>query len=193
MEGLNIVAPHSQALELKVPPHSLFSESSQKSSQSHLLCPQFPPEPCIYLACVWGDFFFFLISGVRRSFKTPNFRDFSGMDLCCSSRGGSHHVFAICQPVPGMQSLNCAAVGSLWQKREESQHQDLLSAGFPAPMLRNSAAWLAPSVIIATQGILRPCFHTWGSAPLCYLSTFNPGQSSLYQTSKSSDFVFHCL
>lgn len=74
----------------------LFKKPSQRSKQSHLLCPQIPLDPWLHPACViavhlpGSTAHICFISGTWLGFKTPDFMELCSTDPCWSSGGGSH-------------------------------------------------------------------------------------------------------
>lgn len=121
--------------------------------------PHFPPysELINHPSCVLGfhlnpmftlpvSKLFFLSQVCDWVSKFQNLGTPQGAILCFFLWGSSHPAFAICRLVTGKRLHDCAVVGSLWQYREESRHQDLLSSvDFLTPMPENSeACWHRP-------------------------------------------------
>lgn len=109
---------------------------------------------------------------------------------CSSSRGGSCHAFAVCQPVPGKQSHDHAVVCNLWQHRAERWHQHF----FFFFQLASILLYLGIVLFLGTTHSFwdpedpETMVSHLGFPLLCYLSTFKAGTLPLQQTSKNSDF-----
>lgn len=153
-----------------VPATLFFSELSQESIQSPLLCPWFLSEPCIHPACVQGF--------LSQACKLVSKFQILGIPMAWTCT------------VPLMEDL--ATLLLFASQSQEAVEQPHSSTQFMAKhsrkprtaalsWLSSFSAWkqcstLAPPVLV-TQGILRPCCHSWDSAPFCYLNTFKLGMS----------------
>lgn len=158
-------------------PHS--SMSPQRKAINHLFYdPGFCQDPaftlpvskvllCLFLSQVLCLF-------LSQSFKTPYFRDFFGVDPFCSSGGWSYCAFAGCQPIPGKQSHDRASV-PCYGKTSENPAPSLADLSWlPHFYSSEQCNMLVASILFITQGILRPCCHSWYSTLFC---TFKPGTS----------------
>lgn len=115
------------------------------------------------------------ISGIQWSFKTLNFRDSHSMDPYCSSGRGSLCTSAIfCPSQESSLTTTQQFTVTASQSRKPAPRPTALSQ-HPHSYAWEQPSTLAPPILPATQGILRPPCHFWHSALLHHLSTFKPG------------------
>lgn len=139
-----------------------------------LFFPCFPHSCFFHLACDWIFFFFNFrhVAGVQNSkfYRLP--WHWPMLFLPCEGER-SLHTSAFCwTPFRKVVAPPCKD-SQLMQHRAESFHFDLLFLAAVLPAPRHHLFFLQ------CWGILRPCCHTWDSAPLHYLSTLCQGHTPL--------------